>query len=318
MADEKIADGASEETPPKEPSVLVFPLSLRASDGGPEKECIRFTIVDRKALDEKKSIFLFTPNGLSVADGASYNSMDLGIIGGMMGTVTRMKKEAEKSGWESAIKNAGLGADVIQGLKNKFSGGTAIGQASRMVAGEAANPFTMLAFAGTTARSFSFTFKMVPESEQEMEVARQIENTFRKFLYPKSHTSALALKYPPFWKIQFMKGAEENKFLPFIQLSYLQSFTATYNASGNVFHPDGAPTEIDMALTFAEAKALTREDLYGNRDGEVDYESTNYTYDRKSPLPHVDQDDVMAGAKDVHGSLKGEDASSGADTSGGP
>jgi hypothetical protein len=100
-----------------------------------------------------------------------------------------------------------------------------------------------------------------------------------------------------------MKGAEENKFLPFIQLSYLQSFTATYNASGNVFHPDGAPTEIDMALTFVEAKALTREDLYGNRGDNVDYESTDYTYERKTPMPVIDQSDVVTAAKGVRDNL---------------
>jgi hypothetical protein len=274
----------------KESPVLVFPLSLRETGDGPEKECIRFTIVDRKELEEKKSIFLYTPNGLSVADGASYNSVDLGMIGGMMGKIDQVQAEvAGGKGMLEAVKGAGLGNDVLQGLKNKFTGGTAIGQAIRMKAGEAVNPFTQLAFAGTTARSFSFTFKMVPESEQEMEVARKIENTFRKFLYPKLHTSALALKYPPFWKIQFMKGSEENKFLPFIQLSYLQSFTATYNATGNVFHPDGAPTEIDMALTFAEAKALTREDLYSDME---DFNTTKYNYDRKSPMPQVDATDL--------------------------
>ena len=285
----------------QEPSVLVFPLSLREAGDGPEKEFIRFSIVDRKELEEKRSIFLYTPNGISVADGASYNSVDLGMIGGMMGKLDQIQakmtpgEDGKKMGMLEAVKGMGLGSDILQGIKNKVSGGTAIGQAIRMKAGEAVNPFTQLAFAGTTARSFSFTFKMVPESEQEMEVARQIENTFRKFLYPKLHKSALALKYPPFWKIQFMKGADENKFLPFIHLSYLQSLTATYNATGNVFHPDGAPTEIDIALTFAEAKALTREDLYSDME---DFKTTKYNYQRKSPMPQVTAEDAAAGAAD--------------------
>jgi hypothetical protein len=296
MAANDIADPTTEDTPAKEPSILVFPLSLRDAGDGPEKECIRFTIVDRKELEERKSIYLYTPNGMAVADGASYNSVDLGMIGGMMGKMDQIKQDMATGGVEGgkmsmmeAAQNANVGSDVLQGLKNKMSGGSTIGQAIKMKAGEAVNPFTQLAFAGTTPRSFSFTFKMVPESEQEMEVARKIENTFRKFLYPKLHTSALALKYPPFWKIQFMKGAEENKFLPFIQLSYLQSCTATYNATGNVFHPDGAPTEIDIALTFAEAKALTREDLYSDAE---DYKTTKYTYERKSPMPQVTAEEV--------------------------
>ena len=39
-----------------------------------------------------------------------------------------------------------------------------------------------------------------------------------------------------------------------------------------------------MALTFAEAKALTREDLYVD---ENDYNTTQYKYERKSPMPQV-------------------------------
>ena len=48
------APEASSEIP-----ILVFPLSLRNAGGGPQKECIRFTIVDRKALNDKKSIYLY-------------------------------------------------------------------------------------------------------------------------------------------------------------------------------------------------------------------------------------------------------------------
>ena len=33
-----------------------------------------------------------------------------------------------------------------------------------------------------------------------------------------------------------------------------------------MFHADGAPSEIDMSLTFTETKANTRNDLYGDGD----------------------------------------------------
>jgi hypothetical protein len=86
--------------------------------------------------------------------------------------------------------------------------------------------------------------------------------------------------------------------LHFIHYSYLQSCQATYNSTGNVFHPDGAPTEIDIALTFVEAKALTREDLYGDSE-DVDYDNTNYTYGRKSPIPMISDSDITNTAGDV-------------------
>ena len=43
---------------------------------------------------------------------------------------------------------------------------------------------------------------------------------------------------------------------------YLLSLQTTYNSTTNAFHDQGQPVEIDIALTFQEVKALTREELY--------------------------------------------------------
>ena len=55
--DDYVASQTTEKQAPTEPPILVFPLSLRDAGDGPEKECIKFTIVDRKELEEKKSIY---------------------------------------------------------------------------------------------------------------------------------------------------------------------------------------------------------------------------------------------------------------------
>ena len=44
----------------------------------------------------------------------------------------------------------------------------------------------------------------------------------------------------------------------------------------NAFHPDGAPIEVDISLTYVEAKNLTREDLYKDVDS---YQDAEYHYD---------------------------------------
>ena len=42
--------------------------------------------------------------------------------------------------------------------------------------------------------------------------------------------------------------------------------TATVNSTGNAFHKNddlgASPTELDLALTFQEVRAITRDDLY--------------------------------------------------------
>ena len=147
--------------------------------------------------------------------------------------------------------------------------------------GLAANPYTNNAFQGSNMRTFEFNFKLIAESMDEAKEARNIENTFRKFLYPRKHPgSPMVLVYPPYWEITFWKTVDEelvqNEYLPLIMLCNLETMNTTYNASGNAFHEDGSPTEVDMSLSFKESITLTREDLYG--DTPVDYDAVKYAW----------------------------------------
>ena len=144
--------------------------------------------------------------------------------------------------------------------------------------GVAANPYIATAFESTTLRSFGFTFKCVPESSDEAEDVRLIENLFRKYMYPKE-LDPIALQYPPIFRIKFYNGEEENKFMPMILDSYLINLTTTYNETSNMFHGDGAPVETSMSITFQETKALTRDDLYGE----------DLEYRRERPATDSDQ-----------------------------
>ena len=53
-----------------------------------------------------------------------------------------------------------------------------------------------------------------------------------------------------------------------------------YNATGNSFHADGAPTEIDISLSFMEDKTLTRNDLYSDDGGIPNYDKFDYDWDK--------------------------------------
>jgi hypothetical protein len=123
---------------------------------------------------------------------------------------------------------------------------------------------------------------MVAEDEDEAKEIKNIENIFRKFLYPSRALHNMILKYPPYWQIQFMKSKKgedltENTYLPFIDLCYLRNVSVTYNSSTNAFHPGGAPIELDLSLSFDEAQQNTREDLYTEKEN---YESAEYTRQR--------------------------------------
>ena len=253
--------------------VYTYPLDLKEY---PDRELIRFTIKDRKELQDRKSIYLFCPPGLSVADGASYGNLDLGMIGGIVDKFERVKQNDPGTSTLEAAQQTVGGAEVVGAIATKVAeANPAFGGRAMFKAGTASNPFSVQQFSGVTTRSFTFTFKLVAQSDKEAIECKAIENTFRKFLYPKLGDSPLTFKYPPYFQIQFLKGDKNNTHLPFINLCYLQNMTATYNTSTNAFHPDGSPIEIDLSLTFVESKNMTRDDLYKEVD---DYDDAEYTY----------------------------------------
>ena len=271
-------------TTPKtnEPFTYRYPENLGSDSNN--KTYIRFTIKDRLDLKSKKSIYLYCPPGLSVADGAGYGQLDMGTLGGLVDEAQK-QVAADGTGGGSFLEQAGalggslytVGQKQMKSAAQVLGGkmGKGVGQQFSMKSGTAQNMFTVAQFSGVTQRSFQFSFKLVAESTDQAKLLKEIENTFRKFLYPSTGEGRLALKYPPYWQIEFYhKGGVQNKHLPFINLSYLQSMTATYNQSTNAFHEDGRPLEVDISLAFIESKNMTREDLYTNND----YNDAEYTY----------------------------------------
>ncbi len=298
-------------------NVLRYPLDLTSNDQ--INQVMRFNIKTRENLKEnKKTIYLYTPPGIALADSASYNTQDAGFIGGALASgATAMKAVVGEGGgfWaqaQAAVENLGgwkeIGGGAVVAGSNVIN--TKIGDVMTMGAGKAANPHTNIQFSGVGMRSFTFTYKLVAQDKDEALEIRSIENTFRKFLYPSTETGGMILRYPPYWQIQFMKfpaasssssdeeeedppEMKENRFLPYIDLCYLRNISVTYNSSSNAFHLDGVPIELDMSLSFDEAQQNTRGDIYGKGENK-NFDSSEYTFARGA-LP------------DVLGSLSGED-----------
>jgi hypothetical protein len=245
---------------------MVFPRRLRAeADNG--HPFIQFTI-SAKDKPEEVNVFLYQPPGVGIQDGASYTNFDLGALQGAQefGQSVAGGKTVADSLNASDMMAAGLiGQESLsQALGSDLVGkGTAIGA---LKSGIATNPYTRVSFEGVNIRTYDFTFKLVPEDEKETEEAKRIERTFRKFLYPK-RVGAIALTYPPMFKIGFYSGRQKNPYMPNIKDCYLTSLQTTFNESTNaVFKGTGAPIEVSIAMTFQEERTLVRQDLYENDD----------------------------------------------------
>ena len=246
-----------------------FPLSLQdgANQGHP---FMRFRVQEISNRNHGVTIFLYQPPGVAVGDGANYGSFDMGTLKGGM-------EFAKKAlGGTAGVTKEDLFASALI-AKNKIGGGTALNIRSKaaLKSGIATNPYTRQSFEGVNIRTYSFSFKLVAESKKESEMARNIERTFRKFLYPK-RSGSVALTYPPLFDIKFYSENQENEYMPVIKPCYLTSMETTFNETANtMFKGTGAPIEVGLSLSFQEERALVRQDLYA-ADKDIDERKNDY------------------------------------------
>lgn len=256
-----------------EDNTLRFPHNVE------DRPFVRFLIRERNKttgrmnMGASKSINLFIPMDFQIADGAQFDSINLGAITAF----ENFRKSGKENASDFANANGktresqAIAAAVINQMSaGSLEGATQIGLVSNNVA---VNNMSTSTFSDMQIRNFNFNFQMMPSSEKETDTITKIENTFRKYMYPRKIGSGFALEYPPLFRISFHNpDGKQNKFLPTIKDSYLVGLNTNYNQQGgNMFFKDGAPTDTSVSLQFQEQRQLTREDLYVNTaDGTLD------------------------------------------------
>ena len=269
-------------------ALLPFPLNLANTVENSAYPAICFTHHAAKNNRPGDRIFLPMPPGIEIADAMAYSTVNLGIIGNALSGMVQGMTSANSP--ESLIANAvAEGGKSIAQLKNANAAAAAsIYTRERLKSEQYANvidfaskqiisPNTNTTFQGSNVRSYNFKFKMVARSAAESNRIKTIVDKFRLYMYPMGND--LLQEYPGSWQISFVFGTNKdskNKFIPEPYRCYLTNFTSTYNAGNNMWHEDGAPVEVDIAMNFQEIKALTRQHIDSlNNQIQLDNPSTN-------------------------------------------
>lgn len=245
--------------------------------------CLQIQVKKSPALE----VFLQVPQGVAIGDIFSYGSMNLGQIGKIAQDTLSSAENIKSFGDATKLVN-----DVGTKLKDeygKMQGGTlktaAVFQVlnkagmvpNALGAGTAAesvmynkravlNPNQVSTFAGSNVRTFAFNFKLVASSAKESQDIKDLVLAIRTHAYPGG--SDIVLDYPSEFHINFLtKDRQVNPYIPQIFPCYLMNVTTTYNSTANSFYEDGAPLEVDIALSFQETKALTRNDINAREKG---------------------------------------------------
>jgi hypothetical protein len=220
---------------------------------------------------------LYFPLSVTMDDNVQYEGMDLAGIG-----TSILKGMQNQQTVTQAVANS-----VMSGLGNLFDfafGGLAdqttaqyaaarygkLGpqgvQTALTVAAQAAvNPNTRAIFRGVSIREFSFNFKMIPRSAKEAQEIAGIIQFFRSELYPEVFEIGetglpLGYRFPNMFKIEF-KHRDLAAKIPQLEYCFLRGVQSSYNPTGQSFHADGYPNEIDMTLRFQEHRALHKADI---------------------------------------------------------
>lgn len=226
-----------------------------------------------------QSIYLQMPPTVSFTEGVEWQGSDLGVIGGLL---KGEGIEAVKSGGLSAA-GAVLGGSAA-GLASKlFGGGGLIGATLGAAVGSdsiqggiestfnvKANPYKEQTFQGVGFRPFEFQFVLRARNQVESSDIKKIVNAFRAYSKPSFKTAGNSgvFAYPKEFRIEFLTadGGEykSNKFIPQIKYCICTSVATNFTGGGSWrSFEEGAPTDVQLSLSFQETEIITQEDVFG-------------------------------------------------------
>lgn len=252
---------------------LIFPSDLEIYN----RPYIRFSCHSNDSNEPLRHICLPCPPGIQFSDGGEYSSINMGKIAavadmtraamegyqpneGIVDKLGGALKGATLSARDQILSGGAIGAGILAARKLGFE---SIAEGIEFTNRKVINPRTNTSFSGNTLRTFEFSFKLIGSSRQEVESIRQIQKYFQEQIYAQElGGQKVMLKYPNQWRIQFMSpSGVELTHIPKIYTSYLTSCNTQINSTGATFRKDMSPYEVDVSLSFQEAKILTRNEL---------------------------------------------------------
>ena len=219
-------------------------------------------------LGPGENIELYLPSSLQFGDKVEYENVG---IGALFATGADAFQASGKDPSTIAMSDLTTGFEdkatlgVLAAI-SKFSdkGGAAARDATRT----APNPNTRAIFKQVSLRSFQMTFKLIPNSEREADEIGRLIKEFRKTMYPEEIEGNFGYKFPDRFKIEVCyDGFVLEDYNLMTDECYLESVMSNYNPSSQAFMKQGAGkgyfSEIDLSLTFMEAKTLDRKSVEG-------------------------------------------------------
>jgi hypothetical protein len=150
-------------------------------------------------------------------------------------------------------------ADKVDSMNPLFSIQKAIGRIASTISTPRvlANPGYFQNYTGSQPRSFSFSFKMIPNSKVEAEKIMTIIKLIKKYSSPTLTADSIMMA-PNFFHFWFSNTTLQN--LTGIRPCIITDVSTNYAGSGILeMTMDGMPKQIDISITIKELRTITRD-----------------------------------------------------------
>lgn len=215
------------------------------------------------------------------AYGASYDQEDLGLAGNLgENSIGNLLAAGKKDAVELAARGAiTASAQIPQGLGVSANVGAALEATSKKVA----NPYREQLFKNMEFRKHSFNYQFAPKNKQELESVMEIIQLFKYHMHPEKSPSKLFLIYPSEFNIEYRYNSigeadafaladagygtsSRNTYLSKVGTCVLENMRVTYGSGDfvTIKGTQGAPSIINLELTFAEVETLTNDRIGQN------------------------------------------------------
>lgn len=226
----------------------------------------------------EKAIFILPiPDDINQVNTAGWNAssmnpLELGVAGLAQNLIEGKTKDITTK-VQSALNELTSGSSQrfaqaagITFAANKLLGSeTSIAQNLSRFAGAIVNPNVELIFTSVNLRSqFVFGFDMVPRSQKEAQMIKQILRKFKKLSAAKNEGlgtgNGIFIKAPDVFKIEYMSGNSRHPYLNRFKICALTAMSVNYTDGTYATYPDGAPVAMKLGLSFQELSPIYADD----------------------------------------------------------
>lgn len=232
-----------------------------------------------------KVIGLPIPTNLSEQFGAAWNEVALGAMVGVAeaAAYNAAQGNAEQAGANlanllssenlmTAVKGGVRG--VVRSVPGVGAFAEAAGNAASLNLGVVRNPHLSLVFSQMALRRHTFTFRLFPYDQGELQDIKEVVKLMKLATLPSltrggdggEAAASFGFTFPYQLDVAIMSGGNKDPIFK-IKTCIIRSLNINYSPSGTpAFFADGSPAEVELSFELEETSVHTREDYEGSEE----------------------------------------------------